>query len=214
VSFSWFVEPVTEFAAAFKGVFWHDTISLVIPPLPKPFDVYYVPSKDFKSLIVGLTFGRALVLDVATNAWREPTPNEYVDKLPKIGVFHRCVDWMDWHWDPLVDSLGIGGKFVYPQLGFATYEKPYELRLVNPTDLIVFMDATFWVVRFPREVECPIWGDEKAVCDVEELFWRFMKSRVLNQMALGRAFWDALRTPQDVSSFVNAFKRKVVEGRA
>ena len=213
MSFSWFAEPIVEFATAFGGMFWHDTWAMVIPPLPSPIDMSYVPSKDFKTLVVGLTFGKVLVLDTATGRWDEPTPDEYATKLPKIGIFHRCVEWMDWHWDPLVNSLGFDGRFVYPQLGFATYSKPYELRVVNPTDLTVFCDVTFWVIKFPNEVECAIWGDERRKCDVEELFWRYMRCRVLNHMAIGRAFWEALSTPVEVKEFISTFRRVMKTGR-
>jgi hypothetical protein len=209
LSFSWFAEPVVEFAAAFRGVFWHDTWAVVVPPLPHPFDMNYVPSKDFKTLVIGLTFGRVLVLDPSTNTWREPTPTEYAAKLTRVGVYHRCAEWMDWHWDPFVNSLGIDGRFVYPQLGFASASKPYELRVVNPTDLIVFADATFWVIKFPNEIDCPIWGGERGKCDVEELFWRYMRSRVMHHMAAGKMFWEGLRTPQDVDKFVSYFREKI-----
>ena len=209
MSFAWILGPVAEFATAFRGVFWHDTWAMVIPPLPHPLDLSYVPSKDFKTLIVGLTFGKVLVWDEAAGAWREPTPTEYAEKLTRVGIYHRCGDWMDWHWDPLIGSIGMDGRFVYPQLGFATIHKPYELRAVNPTDLTVFIDATFWVIRFPNEVECPVWAEAPgAKCDVEELFWRYMRSRVLNQVAVGKVFWEALRTPDDVEAFVRWFKEE------
>jgi hypothetical protein len=214
LSFSWLTEAVAEFTAAFKGVFWHDTWAMAIPPLPAPFDLLYTPSKEFKTLIIGLTFGDVKVFDAGTGAWRDPTSNEYANKLPKIGIFHRCGEWMDWHWDPLVHSLGVDGRFVYPQLGFASVTKPYELRVVNKTDLTVFTDATFWVIRFPNEVDCPIWAPEgKTTCDVEEIFWRFMRSKVLNQLAVGKAFWENLKTYADVKNFVEKFRSFIQQGK-
>jgi len=214
VSFSWLTEAVAEFATAFRGVFWHDTWAMAIPPLTEPFDLLYTPSKQFKCLIIGLTFGSVYVFDPATDTWREPTPTEYVNKLPKIGVYHRCGEWMDWHWDPLVHSLGVGGRFVYPQLGFTSPEQPYELRIVNRTDIIVAADATFWILRFPNVIECPIWAEEgKTTCDVEELFWRYMRCKVLNQMAIGKALWEALKTPEDVEDFIRMFKGLIGKGR-
>jgi len=84
---------------------------------------------------------------------------------------------MEWHWDPAVASLGIGGRFVYPQLGFVSRSNPYELRLVNRSSLTVFMDVTFWVIRFPNEVE--VMGRRY---DIEELFKAYMKSRIANQL--------------------------------
>ena len=210
MTFSWLLDTVAEFTVAFKGVFWHDTWAMAIPPLPHPVDLTYVPSKEFKTLIIGLTFGNVLVYDDVLGDWREPTPSEYVEKLPKVGIYHRCGDWMEWHWDPLVNSLGVDGRFVYPQLGFAGSEKPYELRVVNNTDLTVFCDATFWVIRFPNEVECPMWAEaEGAKCDVEELFWRYMRSRVLNQLAIAKPFWEVLKTPADVNAFVERFRREI-----
>ncbi len=204
------MDSVAEFTVAFKGVFWHDTVAMAIPPLPHPIDISYIPSKEYKTLIIGLTFGKPLVYDYAIGEWREPTPTEYIEKLTRIGVFHRCSDWMDWHWDPLVDSLGMSGKFIYPQLGFATASKPYELRLVNNTDLTVFLDATFWVLKFPVEVECPIWAPQgKTMCDVEELFWIYMKSKVLNQLAIGKALHESLKTHVDVSAFINKVKELI-----
>jgi len=205
LSFSWFIDSVTEFAVSFNGVFWHDTWSITLPPLSKPIDLYYVPSKDFKALIIGLTFGKVLILDQATGKWNEPTPNEYI-KLSNVGVFHRCGEWMEWHWDPLVNSLGVDGRFIYPQLGFATPSKPYELRVINNTDLIIFTDVTFWVIRFPNEVECPIWGDEKKKCDVEDLFWKFMRCKVLNHLSIGKALWEILKTPSDVNEFIKKLR--------
>ena len=176
MSFSWFVDAVAEFAIAFNGVFWHDTWAVVVPPLPTPIDLLYVPSPDFKALVVGLTFGKVLVLDHRLGEWREPTPDEYIE-LSKVGVYHRCGEWMEWHWDPAVASLGIGGRFVYPQLGFVSRSNPYELRLVNRSSLTVFMDVTFWVIRFPNEVE--VMGRRY---DIEELFKAYMKSRIANQL--------------------------------
>jgi len=209
LSFSWFIDAVAEFTVAFHGVFWHDTWSVVVPPLSQPFDLNYVPSKDFKVLVIGLTFGKILVLDPSTNTWREPTPTEYATKLSKIGVYHRCSDWMDWHWDPFVNSLGVDGRFIYPQLGFASASNPYELRIVNPTDLIVYSDVTFWVIKFPNEIDCPIWGNEKGKCDVEELFRKYMLSRAIHYMAMGKMFWEGLKTPQDVDKFVSYFRKKI-----
>lgn len=208
MSFSWLIDAVVEFAVAFRGVFLHDTWALVVPPLSQPFDAVYVP-RDFKALVIGLTFGKVLVLDPSTNTWREPTPTEYVTKLSRVGVYHRCGDWMEWHWDPIVDSIGVDGRFVYPQLGFVSTSKPYELRIANPTDLTIFIDVTFWMIRLPSDVECPLWGDSKGKCDVEELFWRYMESRVMYYMAMGKMFWEGLRTPQDVDKFVSYFRKKI-----
>jgi len=77
---------------------------------------------------------------------------------------------MEWYWDPFVESLGVGARFVYPQLLWSSKEKPYELRIVNKTDKYIWIDATFWLIKFPKTVPCPLYGE----CDPEDLFQKYM----------------------------------------
>jgi len=170
--FSWFVPEVAAFVKANGGLFWHDTIVMLIPPLGDRFiDISYIPARDRKSLIIGLTFGKddLLIYDPVTGTYRRPNTDD-MPKLASVGIWHRCVPWMDWHWDPFVDSLlGVG---VYPQLGFASPEKPYELRVVNKTDLFVWANVTFWAINFPYQSICPITGER---IDIEECYDKFME---------------------------------------
>ena len=160
--FSWMQSFVAPFVAAFGGTFWHDTIELVIPPTEVPIDISYVPDPKFKTLIIGLTFGTPREYDPATGT----IGPEIVSS--DVGIWHRASGWMDWHWDPFVESILKTNP--YPQLGWVSSDRPYELRVVNNTGGYIWAEATFWVVKFPEKIYCPIWGE----CDPEDLFKRYM----------------------------------------
>lgn len=203
MSFSWFIDKVAAFAVAFGGRFWHDTLAMIIPPLPSPIDVSYVPSKDFKTLVIGLTFGDVLIYEPDKNAFRRPTDNE-IPLLKNAGVYHRSEPWMEWHWDPFVKSIvGFG---VYPQLGFSTVERPYELRLVNRTPFFLYTDATFWLIKFPNEVYCPIYNTR---CDVEFLFKKYMEGVVRLHVFYNKLLEETIKKPEDVTEFaIKILKRE------
>ncbi len=160
--FSWLQAFVAPFVVAHRGTFWHDTVALVIPPSEVPIDISYIPDPEYKSMVIGLTFG---------------TPHEYDPSTgtvgPEIistdaGVYHSTRDWMDWHWDPFVESILKTNP--YPQLLWASREKPYHLRVINRTGKYIWAEVTFWVIKFPKRIPCPFWGE----CDPEDLFRRYM----------------------------------------
>lgn len=199
------IDKIAAFVEAVGGRFWHDTMAMVLPPLPFPIDISYVPSKDFKTLIIGLTFGDVLIYEPDTHRFRRPTDDE-IPMLNNVGIYHRSEPWMDWHWDPAVKSIiGIG---VYPQLGFASKDRPYELRIVNKTPLYVYMDATFWLVKFPNEVYCPIYGEGEK-CDVEFLFKRYMQGIVKAYVLCNRLVDEVLKKPEDVDKLVELLKKRI-----
>ena len=160
--FSWLQAFVAPFVIAHGGSFWHDTIALVIPPTEIPIDISYVPDPKFKSLIIGLTFGTPREYDPSTGT----IGPELVST--DVGIYHAQASYMDWHWDPFVESILRTNP--YPQLLWSSHERPYQLRIVNYTSNYVWVEATFWVIKFPRKVHCPIYGE----CDPEDLFKKYM----------------------------------------
>jgi len=161
--FSWLQTFIAPFVAAFKGMFWHDTIALIIPPTEVPIDISYIPDPEFKALIIGLTFGTPREYDPATGT----IGSEFY--TTDVGIWHSTPGYMDWHWDPFVESIIKTNP--YPQLLWASRERPYYLRVVNRTAKHIWVEATFWAIKFPRTVPCPVWG----VCDPEDLFLKYMQ---------------------------------------
>lgn len=154
---------VSPFVIAFGGTFWHDTIEMIIPPTNAPIDVSYVPDPNFKSLIIGLTFGTPREYDPATGE----VGAEILSS--DVGVYHAEMGYIDWHWDSFVESILKTNP--YPQLLWASNENPYQVRIVNNTGKYIWSEVTFWAVKFPKKVVCPLYGD----CDPEFLFKEYMK---------------------------------------
>lgn len=154
---------VAPFVISFGGSFWHDTIEMVIPPTDVPIDISYVPDENFKSLIIGLTFGKVREFDPATGTIGPEVLST------DVGVYHKQEGYMDWHWDPFVESILKTNP--YPQLLWSSRERPYELRVINKTGKYIWSEITFWAVKFPKKVSCPLHGE----CDPEELFKRYMQ---------------------------------------
>ena len=161
--FSWFSAFVTPFVSAFGGTFWHDTMVMIIPPTEIPIDVSYVPDPEYKALIIGLTFGTPREYDPSTGEVGAEMLSD------DVGIYHATEKYMDWHWDPFVESILKTNP--YPQLIWASKDRPYVLRIINKTGKYVWADATFWAIKFPSKVRCPIYGE----CDPEELFERYMR---------------------------------------
>ena len=170
--FAWMQAFVAPFVSAFGGEFWHDTIVMVIPPTEIPIDISYVPDPNVKSLVIGLTFGTPMEYD--------PSTGDIGPEIlsPDAGVYHRQVGYMKWHWDPLVESILKTNP--YPQLLWSSTERPYELRVVNMTGKHIWMDMTFWVIKFPKRIKCPVHGE----CDPEELFKEYMRGITSTIIAL------------------------------
>jgi len=103
------------------------------------------------------------VIDVETE-----TGNLVAGESPFI-THNSTSGYMDWHWDPFVESILKTNP--YPQLLWASKEKPYYLRVVNKTNKYVHVEATFWAIKFPKTVPCPIYGE----CDPEDLFAKYMQ---------------------------------------
>lgn len=162
--FSWLQTFVAPFVSAFKGMFWHDTIVMVIPPTDIPIDISYVPDPNYKALIIGLTFGVPREYDVTTGEIGAEILSD------DVGIYHATENYMDWHWDPFVESILKTNP--YPQLLWASKERPYILRVVNKTGKYIWTEVTFWAIKFPARIHCPIYGE----CDPEELFNKYMKS--------------------------------------
>ena len=95
--FGWMQSFVAPFVTAYKGMFWHDTIEMIIPPSDVPIDISYIPDPKYKSLIIGLTFGTPREFDISTGAIG---PEVY---STDVGIFHSTEGYMDWHWDPCVE---------------------------------------------------------------------------------------------------------------
>jgi len=175
MSFPWPInDKVTAFVEDVGGLFWHYTIGLAIPPTTTPIYATYVPDPKTKALIIGLTFGDVYEYDPVTRTFGPEVRN--VD----IGVYHSCAQKMEWHWDPFVKSI----LFVmpYPQLIWCDASRPYEILIVNRTDKCVWADATFWMIKFPRRVLCPVLG---TYCDPEELWKYYMKGIVIDYIRKG-----------------------------
>jgi hypothetical protein len=154
---------VAPFVISFGGSFWHDTTEVIIPPTDVPIDISYVPDPTYKALIIGLTFGTPREYDPATGT----IGPEIIST--DVGVYHAEPGYMDWHWDPFVESILKTNP--YPQLLWVSRERPYELRVVNNTGKYIWSEVTFWAVKFPKKVFCPLYGE----CDPEELFKRYMQ---------------------------------------
>ena len=171
-------DKVVAFVEAVGGVFWHDTLIYIIPPtVGNPIYATYVPAPDTKVMVIGLTFGRPREYDPSTDTIGPEILSG------DIGVWHATRERMDWHWDPMVESI-IENR-PYPQLIWCDASKPYELLIVNDTDKTVWLDVTFWVIRFPKRVWCPVF---ERYCDPEELWEAYMKGIVIDYVkkAAGR----------------------------
>jgi len=154
---------VAPFVISFGGSFFHDTIEMVIPPTEVPIDISYIPDPTYKVLVIGLTFGTPREFDPDTGT----IGPEIIST--DVGVYHGEPGYMDWHWDPLVESIIKTNP--YPQLLWSSKERPYELRIINKTGKYIWSEMTFWAVKFPKKVSCPLHGE----CDPEELFKRYMR---------------------------------------
>ena len=176
MSFPWPVnDKVVAFVDTVGGLFWHDTLVYVIPPTAgTPIYATYIPDPATKVLVIGLTFGDVLEYDPATGEFGPEIRSH------KIGIWHACKGRMMWHWDPALKSIFMTNP--YPQLLWCDVGKPYELLIVNDTDKTVWMDVTFWVVRFPKRVWCPVLN---RYCDPEELWNAYMKGIVVDYVRKG-----------------------------
>ena len=163
---------VAPFVMSFGGEFWHDTMEMVIPPTDTPIDISYVPDPYTKSLVIGVTFGRPREYDPYTGTIGPEILGT------GVGLYHSTKGYMAWHWDPFVES--IINTNPYPQLLWTSKDRPYLMRIVNNTGKYVWCDATFWLIRFPRRIPCPLYGE----CDPEELFKKYMQGVTSLMIAL------------------------------
>ena len=183
--FAWMQTLVAPFVIACKGRFYHDTITMVIPPTEAPIDISYIPDPKFKTLVIGLTFGTPMEYDPDTGT----VGPEIL--TADAGVYHSAPDYMDLHWDPFVESILKTNP--YPQLLWSSTEKPYFLRIVNRTDKYIWCDVTFWIIKFPRTVDHPVYGSG----DPEEIFRKYMED-VLAVLAMLRKILPKLQTAPEV----------------
>ena len=168
-------DKVVAFVESLGGLFWHDTPYYIIPPTGgSPIYATYIPDPATKVLVIGLTFGDVLEYDPVTDTFGAEV------RSPKIGVWHGTRGEMMWHWDPALKSILKTNP--YPQLLWCDVSKPYELLIVNDTDITVWMDVTFWVVKFPKRVMCPVLN---RYCDPEELWNIYMKGIVVDYVRKG-----------------------------
>ena len=161
--FSWLQTFVAPFVVAFGGKFMHDTVAMVLPPTVTPIDISYVPDPDVKSLIIGVTFGTPREYDPYTGEVGAEILSD------DVGLYHATFGWMEWHWDPFVESILKTNP--YPQLLWVSRDKQYVMKMVNNTGKFIWLEGTFWYIKFPKTIKCPFYG----TCDPEDLFIKYMR---------------------------------------
>ncbi|MEM4975861.1 MAG: hypothetical protein QXT64_00880 [Desulfurococcaceae archaeon] len=116
--------------------FLHDTGTYYLPP-GLDVTIRWAPEEDGKVFVIfALTFGEPRNLETGEVIYTD-----------QVGFWHRGLG-MKLHWDPLTPSiLGI----VYPHVTPATKENPFEIRFVNRTNMMVYMDISVWYMEFTRE---------------------------------------------------------------
>lgn len=137
------LELLLPFIRKFRGHLWHDTIELIIPPLPRPVIVEYYASPDKPAIIFALYPGNAHEYDPATG-----TVGPEIRTMD-AGFYHYHEGWMKRHVDPLVESFL--SERPYQFVGYLKPGKPHVLEMYNRTDKFIWFDVTIWVAEFERE---------------------------------------------------------------
>ncbi|MEM4531621.1 MAG: hypothetical protein QXY39_07125 [Thermofilaceae archaeon] len=119
-----------------EAEFLHETAIYFLPP-GLDVTLRWAPEEDNKVfLIFAITFGEP----------REYATGERVT-TDEIGFWHRGMG-MKLHWDPLVPSLL---DITYPHVTPATKENPFEIRFVNRTEMMIYMDVSVWYFELTSE---------------------------------------------------------------
>ncbi len=119
-----------------KCEFLHYTAIYYLPPNLDVTIRWYPEEDDKVFLIFALSFGDP----------RDFQTNEVV-YTDEVGFWHRGMG-MKLHWDPLVQSiLGI----TYPHITPATKENPFEIRFVNKTNRMIYIDVSVWYFEYSRK---------------------------------------------------------------
>ena len=123
--------------------YWHDTISLLIPPGFSQ-EMMWMPRRGYVLVLMFDVFGRAYpvdpdTLDIDTSFWYENT---------EAGFWHETAD-MRYHWDPLVSSLC---DKPYPHFSVVTERSPYKIIIHNPTNDFIYFNITIHIWEMTEEM--------------------------------------------------------------
>ena len=154
---------IMPFIRAFKGLIWHDTFSLVVPPLGEryvPFDYYagYRPS-----IIFYIYPGEVRLYDPVTGTIGESL------RTADAGFVHEHPEYMLKHNDPFVESFLKHNPYEF--VAWLAPGKPHRLWIYNRTANFIWTDVTIWIAEFPKEKEI-IDGVEVSL---EEAFNRYLR---------------------------------------
>jgi len=148
------LDMLLPFVRAFKGLLWHDTMAIIIPPLGEAtIPVDYYPGER-PAIIYYLYPGEARIYDPATG-----TLGNLIHSM-NVGFKHEHAGWMKLHNDPLVVSFLY--ERPYQLVGFLGTGKAHKLYLYNSTSNFVWIDVTIWIAEFEK-------GREKVVIEGEEV---------------------------------------------
>jgi len=54
---------------------------------------------------------------------------------------------MKLHWDPLLPSIL---NITYPHITPATKENPFEIRFINRTNIVIYLDVSVWYMEMTK----------------------------------------------------------------
>ncbi|MEM2195215.1 MAG: hypothetical protein QW803_12205 [Candidatus Methanomethylicia archaeon] len=115
--------------------FLHDTGTYYLPP-GLDITLNWSPEEDNKVFIIfAITFGEPRRLDTGE-----------VVHTDQIGFWHRGPG-MKLHWDPLVQSIT---NITYPHITPTTKESPFEIRFINRTNMMVYLDVSVWYFELTK----------------------------------------------------------------
>lgn len=127
--------PVELYWLIGEAEFLHFTAVYYLPP-GLDVTIRWAPEEEDKVfLIFAITFGEP----------RNYATGEVIFS-DEIGFWHRGMG-MKLHWDPLVQSIF---NITYPHVTPATKENPFEVRFVNRTNMMVYMDVSIWYFELTK----------------------------------------------------------------
>ncbi|MEM4975792.1 MAG: hypothetical protein QXT64_00535 [Desulfurococcaceae archaeon] len=115
--------------------FLHDTGIYYLPP-GLDVTITWAPDEDHKVFVIfALTFGEPRNLETGEVVYTD-----------QVGFWHRGMG-MKLHWDPLLPSIL---NITYPHITPATKENPFEIRFINRTNIVIYLDVSVWYMEMTK----------------------------------------------------------------
>ena len=115
--------------------FLHDTGIYYLPP-GLDVTITWAPDEDHKVFVIfAITFGEPRRLETGEVVYTD-----------QAGFWHRGPG-MKLHWDPLLPSIL---NITYPHITPATKENPFEIRFINRTNIVIYLDVSVWYMEMTK----------------------------------------------------------------